>query len=268
MSDFHAGAFNNEQSILRSIATINAEKPDLVALVGDYIDAHNNVEKRDYIFDALKKLQPPLGVYAVLGNHDHWIDAEYVQKKLQELPAVVLNNEGLTLDNGIGVAGVDDLLESHAEGESKRGPLTDNCLHCHSTDYRHAPEGEKPDLKSARFGVTCVACHEPHGRDKNRPGFGDGAAVCGACHVQTMANKERRHTPCPTGQVGCADCHMPLIVKSGGFLSLRSHAFRIIPPEASKGSKMPNSCQNGDCHAERDLEWAIAAYEDFYPKEQ
>ena len=32
MSDFHAGAFNNEQSILNSIATINAEKPDLVIL--------------------------------------------------------------------------------------------------------------------------------------------------------------------------------------------------------------------------------------------
>jgi predicted MPP superfamily phosphohydrolase len=115
MSDFHAGAFNNEQSILNSIATINAEKPDLVALLGDYIDAHNNVKKRAYVFDALKELKPPLGIYAVLGNHDHWIDAEYVQEKLQELPAVVLNNEGLTLDNGIGVAGVDDLLESHAD---------------------------------------------------------------------------------------------------------------------------------------------------------
>jgi len=157
-----------------------------------------------------------------------------------------------------------NLLESHADTECVRGRLSDGCLHCHSTDYRHAPKGDRPDLKNARFGITCVACHEPHGRDKQQPGFGDGMAVCGGCHLQTMANDERRHTPCPNGQVACVDCHMPLMVKNGGFFSLRSHAFRIIPPEASRVSKMPNSCQNGGCHANRDLQWAIAAYEDFY----
>ncbi|MBA1447084.1 MAG: hypothetical protein FE835_19820 [Gammaproteobacteria bacterium] len=58
------------------------------------------------------------------------------------------------------------LLESHQGQESKRGPLTKECLQCHSTDYRHASEGDKPDLNSARFGITCVSCHEPHGHDK------------------------------------------------------------------------------------------------------
>ncbi|MCP4695590.1 MAG: cytochrome C [Gammaproteobacteria bacterium] len=159
-----------------------------------------------------------------------------------------------------------NLLESRDEMRKKRGKLSAECLHCHSTDYRHTLEGDKPDLKTVKFGITCVACHEPHGNDKKRPGFGDGTAICGACHVQVMANNEQRHTPCPAGQVSCAACHMPYIVKTGGFFSLRSHAFQIILPETSKENNMPNSCQNGSCHADKDLQWAIDAYDDFYRK--
>ncbi len=158
------------------------------------------------------------------------------------------------------------LLESHQHEESKRGPLTKECLQCHSTDYRHASEGEKPDLNSARFGVTCVSCHEPHGHDKKQPGFGDGATVCGNCHVMQMAQNEERHFPCPSEQVGCPSCHMPRMVKTGGFFSLRSHAFKVVKPESSKGNKMPNSCQNAGCHSDRTLDWAINAYDAFYGK--
>jgi predicted CXXCH cytochrome family protein len=39
----------------------------------------------------------------------------------------------------------------------------DDCLQCHSTDYRLAPEGQAPSLFEALFGIECVACHDPHG---------------------------------------------------------------------------------------------------------
>ncbi|NOR52409.1 MAG: cytochrome C [Gammaproteobacteria bacterium] len=159
-----------------------------------------------------------------------------------------------------------NLLESHADEESKRGPLTGKCLHCHSTDYRHTIEGDKPTLTSARFGVTCVACHEPHGQDKKVPGFGDGSVICGKCHTMSMAKSDKQHFPCPSEQVSCADCHMPRIVKTGGFFSLRSHAFKIVKPESSIDNNMPNSCQNAGCHADKSLEWAIDAYDDYYGK--
>ncbi len=114
--------------------------------------------------------------------------------------------------------------------------------------------------------ITCVACHEPHGHDKERPGFGDGTTVCGGCHVKSMAVSDESHFPCPIGAVSCADCHMPLIIKTGGFFSFRSHAFRIVPPQTSQGIKMPNSCQNGGCHEDRSLEWTIHSFNDFYPQ--
>jgi predicted MPP superfamily phosphohydrolase len=56
----------------------------------------------------LKKLKAPLGVYAVMGNHDHWTDAGLVRKELTKLPLRLLDNEGVDLDHGLAVAGVDD----------------------------------------------------------------------------------------------------------------------------------------------------------------
>ncbi|MGD8450806.1 MAG: multiheme c-type cytochrome [Phycisphaerae bacterium] len=37
------------------------------------------------------------------------------------------------------------------------------CLQCHSTDYRLAPPGEEPQVWEAIYDLECVACHDPHG---------------------------------------------------------------------------------------------------------
>ncbi len=161
------------------------------------------------------------------------------------------------------------LLVEKYKKDGDRGKLTDECLRCHSTEYLLSSDDSKPTLDSVRFGVTCVACHEPHGRDKHDPGFGDGQSICATCHINDMEKRSSKtgksHTPCPSTAVSCADCHMPYVVKTGGFFSLRSHAFRIISPMESEQSKMPNSCQNGGCHDDQSLEWAIEQFKSFYP---
>ena len=163
MSDFHAGAFDNKEIIFESIAIINAEKPDLVTLLGDYMDAqfsraHENILKRAYVFDALKKLKAPLGIYAVLGNHDHWINAEYVRSRISEIPAVILDNESVALDNGIVVAGVDDLIKSHADPLKATRDLSKKSttiLLSHSPDINLQLRGEE--------GVSLVISGHTHG---------------------------------------------------------------------------------------------------------
>ncbi len=145
------------------------------------------------------------------------------------------------------------------------GEPTDKCLKCHSGDYILAKKEDKHKitLSNAKYGITCVVCHNPHkvGDKKNKA-----ADKCIECHTKdtkTMKN-EPKHYPCPTSQITCADCHMPKIVKTGGKYSLRSHAFRIIPPEATEKYSMPNSCQNGSCHQAKSLEWAKDEYKKFY----
>jgi uncharacterized protein len=67
----------------------NALKPDLVVMLGDYVAGHRKVTR--FIPDAewaavLAGLKAPLGVHAVLGNHDWWEDKE-VQRHGQGLPS-------------------------------------------------------------------------------------------------------------------------------------------------------------------------------------
>ncbi|MBW1692253.1 MAG: metallophosphoesterase [Deltaproteobacteria bacterium] len=120
LSDFHAGAFTTKEEIDRAVRMVREESPDLIALLGDYVDgaySHSpkNVEKGSYVFDALGSLKGPLGTYAVLGNHDHWTDADLVREKLSMLPVVILDNQGLALDNGLAVVGVDDYWEGPSD---------------------------------------------------------------------------------------------------------------------------------------------------------
>jgi len=159
------------------------------------------------------------------------------------------------------------LLKSH-HGE-ERGELTDECLQCHSQDYRSAPADHKPTLETATQGLTCVTCHNPHGMERGLPSVRVDAERCGLCHADSItfsaAKNGRPHYPGPPSSKSCADCHMPYIVQSGGAYPIRSHAFKIVPPSASLIYDMPNSCQNGGCHDDKPVEWAIQAFELHYP---
>jgi len=61
--------------------------------------------------------------------------------------------------------------------------FADECLQCHSTDYRLAPAGEKPTTETAAFDIECAACHDPHGGPNTgqlrQPTF----LLCAECHT-------------------------------------------------------------------------------------
>lgn len=75
ISDLHAGSpYIDEAKIDRVVAMTNAAHPDIILLTGDYVThvalgRHMAVET---ILTHLKQLRAPMGVYSVLGNHDHW----------------------------------------------------------------------------------------------------------------------------------------------------------------------------------------------------
>jgi predicted CXXCH cytochrome family protein len=63
----------------------------------------------------------------------------------------------------------------------------DSCLQCHSTDYRLAPDGDKPTLWEALYNIECVACHNPHnaqfaGQLRLPPN-----QICADCHTMGAA---------------------------------------------------------------------------------
>lgn len=69
LSDIHSGSFYNQKAVLGGVEMLLAEKPDVVFFTGDLVN-HLSNEMRDYQ-DIFSKVQAPLGVYSVLGNHDY-----------------------------------------------------------------------------------------------------------------------------------------------------------------------------------------------------
>jgi hypothetical protein len=69
LSDFHCGRHVHASYVRAAVDMAQGQQPDLVALTGDFI--HHGHRYIDTIADAVRGLSAPLGVYAVLGNHDY-----------------------------------------------------------------------------------------------------------------------------------------------------------------------------------------------------
>lgn len=116
MSDLHSGAIHaSEGSIARWVDGMNAERPDLVLLGGDYTDAHFFFGGRVpavRIAALLGELRAPLGVLGVLGNHD-WVQfGGEMWLALAGAGITVLENESVVIEAPGGrfhVAGLADL---------------------------------------------------------------------------------------------------------------------------------------------------------------
>src|SRR5712691_12872687 len=111
LSDIHHSPFTSREQIERAVKTANSLQPDIVALTGDYIS-----KERRYAApcaELLGKLRARHGVYAVLGNHDHWTDAALITDLLRAEGITVMVNQGMRFKkNGaaIWLAGVDDTM--------------------------------------------------------------------------------------------------------------------------------------------------------------
>lgn len=80
LADIHAcEPWMSAERITYIVDQTNRLDPDLVVLLGDYAAGHpwvtKGVDTRDWS-SALAALKAPLGVHAILGNHDWWDDSE------------------------------------------------------------------------------------------------------------------------------------------------------------------------------------------------
>jgi hypothetical protein len=111
LSDIHHSPFTSRDQIKRAVDTANRLQPDIVALTGDYIS-----KEREYAApcaELLGGLRARYGVYAVLGNHDHWTDAALITDLFHAEGITVLVNEGMRFEQrgaAFWLAGVDDTM--------------------------------------------------------------------------------------------------------------------------------------------------------------
>lgn len=69
LSDLHVGQLLRPDHLPAIMDAVNATGADLIANTGDMLDYSNRYLGE--VVEALAKLRAPLGVYSVLGNHDH-----------------------------------------------------------------------------------------------------------------------------------------------------------------------------------------------------
>lgn len=139
LSDLHIGALVDSDYIIESFEAVNAMKPDMVLITGDFMSCWKD-EQVEEVARVLKHLkEPPHGVHACLGNHDYgggWKENWVADALVERLDGVrFLRNESTDMD-GLKLIGLDDLWSPNFE------PI--------------------PALRNARPGEpTICLCHNP-----------------------------------------------------------------------------------------------------------
>lgn len=111
-SDMHLGnAATTSERLARLVIEANALRPDLIILTGDYVAGHRREDAPAAVRDtaALRALRAPLGVVAVMGNHEYWTDVPLVRAALERAGVVVLANTAARF-GPLAVGGIDDMV--------------------------------------------------------------------------------------------------------------------------------------------------------------
>jgi predicted MPP superfamily phosphohydrolase len=174
ISDTHYGPFVSLAYLNAVIAQVNALRPDLIALTGDYVlKSDRALEDGVVIF---RNLESRLGTVAVLGNHDHWESAARCRQLFGEIGVPLVDNDRLylsaagftsQLDNpeSVCIAGVGDLWTDAVRPDlafADVPPEMPRVLLSHNPDV-----AELPDLDP--FRVDLMLSGHTHGGQVRLP---------------------------------------------------------------------------------------------------
>jgi len=107
ISDIHGGIFMDVKTLNYLVDVVNKLNSDIIVITGDIINFGTHYI--DQTVEVLAKLKAPLGVYAVLGNHDFLTDVRRLCHCLKEASIQVLRNRWIKIGNfPLYLIGVDD----------------------------------------------------------------------------------------------------------------------------------------------------------------
>ena len=167
MTDLHYGLYIQEGSLKEWVTAVRAEAPDLVLITGDFVDTRG-WGSLEPLTRELSRLDAPLGVWAVWGNHDYhnyFFSLERVRKHLERAGVRLLVNEGAEVRGDLFLAGLDDLWYGKPDVEAALATRPKGAaalLMSHNPDVL-------PDVP-ASVGLTL--CGHTHGGQVKVPGVG------------------------------------------------------------------------------------------------
>ena len=167
LTDLHYGLYIQEGSLEGWLEATLAEAPDLVLITGDFVDTRG-WGSLEPLTRGLARLDAPLGVWAVWGNHDYhnyFFGLGRVRKSLEGAGVRVLVNEGVRVRNDLFLAGLDDLWYGQPDMNaalSERPAGAATLLMSHNPDV----------LPEVPVEVGLTLCGHTHGGQVKVPGVG------------------------------------------------------------------------------------------------
>jgi predicted MPP superfamily phosphohydrolase len=123
LSDLHAGA--GGPRVRTVVDAANRARPDLVVLLGDFVDAHAHPEEHgqaERVAQLLAGLEAPLGVFGLLGNHDRARHGARTLAALERAGVTVLENSAVQAD-GLWIAGISDAASARPDPGAALEPV-------------------------------------------------------------------------------------------------------------------------------------------------
>jgi predicted MPP superfamily phosphohydrolase len=159
VADVHAGLYMPARRMRRIRTAIADLGADLIVFTGDQLDRRPS--EGELFAAGFKGVDAPLGVFGILGNHDHYFDPAVSIRALRQAGVTPLVNRSVTLHRGgstLALIGLDDLLDS-----TLRGPDF-SLLERHPGAFRiclcHQPQGWS---QAAAAGAHLTLSGHTHG---------------------------------------------------------------------------------------------------------
>lgn len=109
-TDVHLGPYSHRWFVEHAVDKLMAWRPDVIVFGGDMVTRADPIRPEE--LKPFARLHAPLGVWGVLGNHDHWSDPDRVQRAIERhTPIRILRNEAHPVawrGVEIWIVGVDD----------------------------------------------------------------------------------------------------------------------------------------------------------------
>jgi predicted MPP superfamily phosphohydrolase len=160
IADLHAGSPQIDgERIERIVDAVNGSSPDLVALLGDYIDTKVALSEwisPEAIAARLGRLEAALGTYAVLGNHDWAHVGPRMGNALRDAGIELLENRAVRV-RAFWIAGLGDLTKRTADLDGTLAQVPDGepvLLFSHNPDvFPRVPESVALTLSGHTHGA-------------------------------------------------------------------------------------------------------------------
>ena len=169
LCDMHFGPFIRAGSVAAWVDATLELAPDLVLLGGDLVDQHAPDDVSPLIAQ-LRRLQAPLGVYSVLGNHEY---ARFGSGPALAAFVADLHDAGITTLVNRGVAVRDDLYLAGIDAAGGGARRLRVALQDHPPGAMRLVAAHKPDvLPFVPADVELTLCGHTHGGQVRLPGIG------------------------------------------------------------------------------------------------